>query len=160
LPLIDDKGVQVRLVVGSAWGQRSPVATPSDTLYADIALTAGGELPVSADHEERALYTVAGDVEIGGERFGPGQLLVLHPDKPVTLRNPGPAAARLVLVGGETMDGPRYIWWNFVSSRKERIEQAKAEWQAGRFDTVPGDAEEFIPLPGADIGAPRRIRTR
>lgn len=159
LPAFEDKGARVRLVVGSGWGQRSPVATPSDTIYADITLAPGSDLPVDADHEERALYTVTGDVEIGGERFESGQLLILRPDKPVTVRNPGPAQARLVLVGGATMDGPRYIWWNFVSSRKERIEQAKAEWKAGRFDTVPGDAEEFVPLPSR-IGNPRRILTR
>jgi redox-sensitive bicupin YhaK (pirin superfamily) len=113
--------------------------------YADVALSADGKLPVDAAHEERALYTVA--VEIGGIRFPAGQLLVLRPGDPVTVGNPGPEPARFALVGGETMDGPRHIWWNFVSSRKERIEQAKAEWKAGRFDTVPGDAEEFIPLP-------------
>ncbi|MDN5862272.1 MAG: pirin family protein [Salinisphaera sp.] len=160
LPMIEDQGVALRLVAGSGWGQRSPVATTTDTLYADVALPVGGQLPVDCDHEERALYIVSGDIEIGGERFGPGRLLVLRPGKPVTLRNPGPAPARLVLVGGETMDGPRYIWWNFVSSRRERIEQAKAEWKAGRFDTVPGDVEEFIPLPGPDLGAARRVSTR
>ena len=147
LPTVEDNGARIRLVVGKAWGQSSPVRVFSDTIYADVALEPGTSLPVDAEHEERALYTVAGEVEIGGDRFPPGQLLVLRPGDPVTVRNPGPAPARFVLVGGETMDGPRYIWWNFVSSRKERIEQAKAEWKAGRFDTVPGDAEEFIPLP-------------
>jgi hypothetical protein len=122
----------------------------SDTIYADVTLDAGGKLPVEAAHEERALYTAAGEVEITGERFPADQLLVLRPGDPVTVGNAGPAPARFVLVGGETMDGPRHIWWNFVSSRKERIEQAKAEWKAGRFDTVPGDAEEFIPLPGEE----------
>lgn len=158
LPLIEDRGTQVRLIAGTGWGQQSPVATLTDTIYADIALAAGTELPVDTEHEERALYTVSGEIEIAGQRFGPNQLLVLRPDQPVTLRNTGPAPARLVLVGGETMDGPRYIWWNFVSSRKERIEQAKAEWKTGRFDTVPGDIDEFIPLPRTEVGEPRRIR--
>jgi redox-sensitive bicupin YhaK (pirin superfamily) len=134
-------------VVGSAWGRFSQVEAFSETIYADVALEPGGTLPVDPAHEERALYTVSGEVEIAGDRFPPGQLLVLRPGDPVAVRNPGPVQARFVLVGGETMDGPRHIWWNFVSSRKERIEQAKAEWKAGRFDTVPGDAEEFIPLP-------------
>ncbi|HEX2139197.1 MAG TPA: pirin-like C-terminal cupin domain-containing protein, partial [Woeseiaceae bacterium] len=125
----------------------SPVKVFSDTLYADVVLAAGGKLPVEAAHEERALYTVSGEVQITGERFPDGQLLVLRPGLPVTVSNAGPAPSRFVLVGGESMDGPRHIWWNFVSSRRERIEQAKAEWKAGRFDTVPGDAEEFIPLP-------------
>ena len=147
LPVVTDKGVRARLVVGSAWGRASPVKTFSDTIYADVALEPGAALPVDGAHEERALYTVSGEVEIAGDRFPAGQLLVLRPGDPITVRNPGSVPARFVLVGGATMDGPRFIWWNFVSSRKERIEQAKAEWKAGRFDTVPGDAEEFIPLP-------------
>ena len=147
LPFIEDDGVRVRLVAGSAWGHTSPVQVFSDTIFADVTLDCGGRLPVEAAHEERALYTISGEVEIGGERFPAGQLLVLRPGDPVTVGNPGPDAARFVLVGGETMDGPRHIWWNFVSSRPERIEQAREEWKAGRFDTVPGDAEEFIPLP-------------
>jgi redox-sensitive bicupin YhaK (pirin superfamily) len=147
LPVIEDDGMRVRLVAGSAWGRTSPVKVFSDTIYADVALEPGATLPVDPAHEERALYTVSGEVEIAGDRFPSGQLLVLRPGDPITARNPGRVPARFVLVGGETMDGPRHIWWNFVSSRKERIEQAKAEWKAGRFDTVPGDAEEFIPLP-------------
>jgi redox-sensitive bicupin YhaK (pirin superfamily) len=147
LPVVEDDGARVRLVVGSAWGRSSPVEAFSETIYADVALEPSGTLPVDPAHEERALYTVSGEVKIAGDRFPPGQLLVLRPGDPITVRNPGPAQARFVLVGGETMDGPRHIWWNFVSSRKERIEQAKAEWKAGRFDTVPGDAGEFIPLP-------------
>lgn len=157
LPEIEDGGARVRLVAGSGWGQQSPVATPCDTIYADVTLEAGAELPVDTRHEERALYVMSGEVEICGGRFGPGQLLVLRPDNPVTLANPGAVPARLVLVGGETMDGPRYIWWNFVASRKERIEQAKAEWKSGRFDSVPGDAEAFTPLP-TETGDPRLIR--
>ncbi|HEX2135280.1 MAG TPA: pirin family protein [Microvirga sp.] len=147
LPVVEDAGAYARLVVGSAWGRTSPVETFSDTIFADVALEPGAALPVDAAYEERALYTVAGEVEIARDRFPAGQLLVLRPGDPITVRNPGSGPARFVLVGGATMDGPRYIWWNFVSSRKERIEQAKAEWKAGRFDTVPGDAEEFIPLP-------------
>jgi redox-sensitive bicupin YhaK (pirin superfamily) len=100
-------------------------------------------------HEERAVYVVSGAVNIGSDRFPSGQLLVLRPGA-ITIRNVENESTRIVLVGGETMDGPRHIWWNFVSSRPERIEQAKADWKAGRFDTVPGDAEEFIPLPDAD----------
>jgi redox-sensitive bicupin YhaK (pirin superfamily) len=147
LPVIEDRGVHVRLVVGTGWGRTSPVRAFSDTIYADVTLKPGAALPVDATHEERALYTIAGEVEIGGDRFPAGHLMVLRPGDSITVRSPGPAPARFVLVGGAPMDGPRYIWWNFVSSRKERIELAKAEWRAGRFDTVPGDAEEFIPLP-------------
>ncbi len=156
LPLIEDGGARVRLVLGTAWGRTAPVRTFSDTLYADVTLDAGAALPVDAVHEERALYTVAGEVEIAGARFGPGQLLVLRPGEPIMARNAGTEPARFALVGGETLDGPRHIWWNFVSSRPERIEQAKADWEAGRFDTVPGDAEEFIPLPKAGEVKPVR----
>src|SRR5262249_29183513 len=127
LPVIAAKGATVRLVVGSAWGQSSPVKIFCETIFADVSLAQGAALPVDAAHEERAIYTVAGEVEIGGDRFPPGQLLVLRPGGAISVRNAGSAPARLALVGGATMDGPRYIWWNFVSSRRERIEQAKAE---------------------------------
>ena len=145
LPVIEDGGKSVRLVVGSAFGKTSPVQTASEMIYADIALEAGAAIPIDATHEERGLYLVSGNVEIAGDRFGPGQLLVLRPGDAISVRAATPA--RFLLLGGAPMDGPRYIWWNFVSSRKERIEQAKAEWKSGKFDTIPGDAEEFIPLP-------------
>jgi redox-sensitive bicupin YhaK (pirin superfamily) len=149
LPALEAEGKRVRVVVGQAWGLRSPVETFSDTIYADIRLEPGAALPLDTGHEERAVYLVSGAVNIGGDRFPSGQLLVLRPGV-ISVRNAAGEAARLVLIGGETMDGPRHIWWNFVSSRLDRIEQAKADWKAGRFGTVPGDAEEFIPLPAAD----------
>lgn len=155
LPVVEAGGATARLIAGSAWGAASPLAMASPTIYADISLAPGAALPVDAEHEERALYTVSGTVTIGGIAHGPGQLLVLRPGDAVGVRNDGPEPARFVLVGGATMDGPRFIWWNFVSSRRERIEQAKAEWRSGRFDTVPGDAEEFIPLPEPEAPAPR-----
>ncbi|HZY12394.1 MAG TPA: pirin family protein [Beijerinckiaceae bacterium] len=145
LPFIEDRDKSVRLIVGSAFGKTSPVRTQSQMIYADIALEPGASVPIDAAHEERGLYLVSGNVEIAGDRFGAGQLLVLRPGDPISVKAATPA--RFLLLGGAPMDGPRYIWWNFVSSRKERIEQAKAEWKSGRFDTVPGDAEEFIPLP-------------
>jgi redox-sensitive bicupin YhaK (pirin superfamily) len=147
LPVLDAEGKQVRLVVGEAWGLRSPVKTLSDTIYADVVLNPGAVLPLDATHEERGVYVVAGTVDIAGDRFPSGQLLVFRPFDAMTVRNPEKEAACIVVIGGETMDGPRHIWWNFVSSRPERIEQAKADWKFGRFDPVPGDTEEFIPLP-------------
>ncbi|WP_108658779.1 pirin family protein [Acuticoccus kandeliae] len=147
LPIVADHGVSARLILGEAWGARSPVKTFSSMIYSDITLAPGAQIPIETKDEERALYTVAGEVEIAGTRYGAGQLLVFRPGDPITVRNTSRETARAVLVGGDAMDGPRYIWWNFVSSRRERIEQAKAEWKSGRFDTVPGDAEEFIPLP-------------
>jgi redox-sensitive bicupin YhaK (pirin superfamily) len=145
LPLIEERDKSVRLIVGSAFGKTSPVRAASEMIYADVALEPGASVPIDADHEERGIYLVSGTVDIAGDRFGPGQLLIFRPGDRITVSAATPA--RFLLLGGAPMDGPRYIWWNFVSSRKERIEQAKAEWKSGRFDSVPGDAEEFIPLP-------------
>lgn len=153
LPVIEDNGVTTRLIAGSAYGARSPLITPSETLYADITLKAGARLVIDPTVPERALYTIAGEVEIAGDRFSPAQLLVLRPGDPIDLI--ARTDARLMLFGGEPMEGPRWIWWNFVSSRKERIEQAKEEWRRGRFDTIPGDEADFIPAPN-DNTKPRR----
>lgn len=147
LPRLDDSLLRARLVAGQAWGKKSPLKTYTDTLFADVWLEPGAKLPVDADHEERAIYTVNGKATLAGQTFDPGQLVVLRPDTPVVVSNTQDRPIRLVLVGGQSMEGPRYIWWNFVSSDKERIEQAKEEWRQGRFDTVPGDEEEFIALP-------------
>jgi redox-sensitive bicupin YhaK (pirin superfamily) len=144
LPMIDASGVTLRLIAGEALGQRSPVQSPMVMIYADARLQAGASVPFDPTYEERGLYTVSGVIEIAGDRFGPGQLLVFRPGDRITIRAAEPA--RFMLLGGEPMDGPRYIWWNFVSSRKDRIEQAKADWSRGRFDSVPGETE-FIPLP-------------
>ena len=145
LPTIEDGGARIRLIVGSAWGETSPVATFSDTIYAELLLEPGASVPIDAAHVERALYIFDGSIEIAGDVFESGRLLVLRPGDPITVT--ARTAARALLVGGAPMDGPRHIWWNFVSSSKERIEQAKADWKAGRFGTVFGDEKEFIPLP-------------
>jgi len=145
LPVVAGDGKIVRVVIGSLYGKRSPVPTLSDTIFADAALTPGAVLPIDAQAEERALYVVAGEIDIAGDRFAAGRLLVLRPGDPMSVT--AASDARVILVGGAAMDGPRHIWWNFVSSRKERIEQAKADWKLARFDTVPGDEGEFIPLP-------------
>jgi len=147
LPVIEDGGARAVLIAGEGWGARSPVETESAIVYADATLARGAALPIPADHEERALYVLAGAIEIAGDRFEAGSLLVLHPGDPIVVRPAeGADGARLLVMGGEPMDGPRHIWWNFVSSSKERIEQAKADWKAGRFDRVVGETE-FIPLP-------------
>jgi hypothetical protein len=144
LPSQADGGVTVRVVAGSFLGLTSPVVTGWDTLFADVALAAGARLPLDAETEERAIYLVAGEIDIAGDRFEAGRLLVFRPGDRITVT--AVTAARLAVVGGSAMDGPRHIWWNFVSSRQERIEQAKADWKSGRFDAVPGESE-FIPLP-------------
>jgi len=108
-------------------------------------LERGAVLPLDADHEERAVYVASGEITIAGVAFGEGRLLTFKPGDRMSIAANAPS--RLVLLGGDPMDGPRHIWWNFVSSRKERIEQAKADWKAGHFGKVPGDEIEFIPLP-------------
>ena len=151
-PMVRDRGKSVRIMIGALYGERSPLATTSETVFADATLEPGAILPIDAGHEERALYVVSGEVDIMGDRFGPHTLLVLRPGDPITLTATAPA--HLVIVGGAPMDGPRYIWWNFVSSRKERIDAAKAEWRGGLFSAVPGETE-FIPLP--ERNAPPQI---
>ena len=105
-----------------------------------------------ANHEERAIFVASGTMEIEGEPFSEGQLAVLRPGQEIVMESPG--SARLMLLGGVAMDGPRHIWWNLVSSSREQIEQAKSDWAAGRFQKVPGETE-FIPLPGNEAKVPR-----
>ena len=145
LPIVSAEGKTIRVVTGNLYGVRSPVPTLYDTIFADAQIAAGSVLPIDAETEERAIYIVSGEIEIAGDRFAAGRLLILRPGDAISVS--APVDARVVLVGGAAMDGPRHIWWNFVSSRKERIEQAKADWKQGRFDSVPGDEKEFIPLP-------------
>jgi redox-sensitive bicupin YhaK (pirin superfamily) len=145
MPRVSDRGAAVTLIAGHGWGQRSPVAVFTDTIYAEATLAPGATLPVDAEHEERAIYLLDGTVDIAGTIFEPGRLLVLRPGDAITIAA-GERGARFMVLGGETMDGPRHLWWNFVSSSKERIEQAKADWKEDRFAKVAGD-DEFIPLP-------------
>jgi redox-sensitive bicupin YhaK (pirin superfamily) len=145
LPIIEDGGARLRLIAGHGWGARSPVVTPSDLFYADAVLAPDASLPLP-DHEERGAYVVEGEVTISGDRFEAGRMLVFRAGDNMALRA-GPKGARLLMLGGAAMDGPRHLFWNFVSSSRERIKQAKADWKAGRFGTVPGDDKEFIPLP-------------
>lgn len=145
LPVIDDEGKKVRLVAGSIFGETSPVQAISPTLYIDFELAPGSKTPIPADYDERGIYVFAGEIEIAGDTFKAGRLLVLRPGDELTVT--AVKQSRIVLLGGEPMDGPRHLWWNFVSSSKERIEQAKADWKQGRFNQVIGDTEEFIPLP-------------
>ncbi len=144
LPLIDGEGMTLRLMAGSLFGKRSPVATLSEMFYADVALAANARLPIAAEHEQRAIYVIHGRIDIDGNSFDASQLVVLRPGQALTVLALGPV--QLLLLGGAALDGPRHVWWNFVSSSSERIEQAKQDWRDGRLGHVPGDAE-FIPLP-------------
>lgn len=145
LPLIEEKGKAVRLVAGSLYGATSPVATASALFYAQADLEAGVRLPLGPAYEERAIYIVEGSIDIAGAAFEAGRLLVLHPGDRITLT--ALTRARLMLLGGEPLDGPRFIWWNFVASSQARIDAAKDDWRSKRFAIVPGDEREFIPLP-------------
>src|SRR5581483_11466681 len=135
VPVVERDGVQMRLLVGSLCGKRSPIATLSELFYADARLRGGARLSIPAEHLERGLYIVEGVVELGGRSFGVSQLLVLRRGAPITIA--APQGARLLLLGGAPLDGMRHIWWNFVSSSQARIERAKADWKAGRFAAVP-----------------------
>ncbi|MVA98785.1 hypothetical protein GN330_16175 [Nitratireductor sp. CAU 1489] len=146
LPVIDADGITGRVIIGGFDGLSSPVRTASDTLYADLRLSAGARMRIPAEAEERAIYVLDGEVVIAGDVFASDRLLVLRPGDEIVVSSE--RGAHFMVFGGASLGSPRHIWWNFVSSSKERIEQAKQEWRTGRFDIVPGDEEEFVPLPG------------
>jgi redox-sensitive bicupin YhaK (pirin superfamily) len=144
LPVIEDKGLWARVIAGSAFGRTSPVGRLSEWLYAEVVIEAGVTAPLDPDQEERAIYVVEGEIDIAHEKFEGPRLLIFRPGDRITVR--AMRRTRLMFLGGTALEGPRYIWWNFVSSRRERIEQAKEDWKTGRFRAVPGETE-FIPLP-------------
>lgn len=144
LPTIVEAGAQLRVIAGHAWGMRSPVQTYSDTLYVAAEMQAGGKIGLPAEHEQRGVYAVEGEVQVAGQPLAPQHMAVLPEGRTVVIE--AATAARLMLLGGAKMDGDRHIWWNFVASSRELIEDAKARWRAQRFAPVPGDTE-FIPLP-------------
>ncbi|HEY1605373.1 MAG TPA: pirin family protein [Allosphingosinicella sp.] len=145
LPLAEGGGARARVVMGSLWGRTSPVTCHSETIYADIHLSPGGAMPIDPEADERALYVAEGEAALDGLRLEPSTLYVLRPGIAATLRSE--TGAHVMLCGGAPLDGPRHVWWNFVSSRRERIQQAKEDWRAGRFTLPPDDHDEFIPLP-------------
>jgi redox-sensitive bicupin YhaK (pirin superfamily) len=145
LPAAEKNGVAIRLITGSAYGLTSPVKIFSPTFYADAQFESGASLPMTDEHEERAAFVIDGDVEIGGTIYREAQMIVFDPGEAATLT--AKTKARVMLLGGAPLDGDRHVWWNFVSSSRERMEKAKADWKAMRFGTIPGDDKEFIPLP-------------
>ncbi|MGF1658606.1 MAG: pirin family protein [Rubrimonas sp.] len=150
LPMIEAEGKQVRVILGSLYGATAPVRTFTEMFYADAVLEAGASLPLPDDHEDRGAYILSGAVEVAGTRFEAGRMLVFRPGDGISLRALEPS--RLMLLGGATMEGPRFIWWNFVASSREKIEAAKqawreGDWAHGRFSLPPDDAAEFIPAP-------------
>jgi len=153
LPLLEAEGKTLRLILGHAYGERAPVEPPSETLYADATLAPGATLPMPDDHEDRGAYVLTGGVNVAGQTFEAGRMLVFRPGDRISL-TAGPQGARVMLLGGATMDGPRHIWWNFVASSQDRIDAAKEAWRAGdwahgRFRLPPADNADFIPAPDA-----------
>ncbi|MFH5926956.1 pirin family protein [Roseomonas xinghualingensis] len=151
LPFLEDDGKQVRLILGSAWGAQAPAKTFTETFYADVVLAAGAKLPLPDDHEDRAAYVIEGSIVVAGASFSAGQMMVFRSGDRISVTG-GERGARLMVLGGETMNGPRYISWNFVASSQEKIDAAKeawrrGDWEHGRFHLPAGDQAEFISMP-------------
>lgn len=151
LPEFNDGGVSARLILGRAYGATAPATLYSDTFYLDVTLEPGARFPLPDDHEDRGIYVSTGSVRVAGQVFEAGRMMVFRPGDAITVEA-GPEGARLMALGGETLNGPRYIWWNFVASSRDKIEAAKEEWRAahwgkGMFDLPPADRDEHIPLP-------------
>ena len=145
LPLIEDGSVSARVIMGSLWGATSPITQHSATIYADILMNAGATLPIEAEADERAVLVAIGDASLDGEALERHSLYILKPGQAMTLR--AESDARVMLLGGEAFTTPRHVWWNFVSSSRDRINEAKADWKDRKFPLVPGDSKEFIPIP-------------
>ena len=152
LPVIEDGHAKAIVIMGELWGERAPTTTHADTIYAEIILEPGGMIPLEEDADERAVMLVGGEASVDGHALTLYQLAVLQPGREMTLESR--SGARVMLMGGEAFTTKRHAWWNFVSSSRERINQAKSDWRAGRFPVVPGDEEEHIPLPQ---GTPKTV---
>ena len=145
LPLIEDGSARARVLMGTLWGATAATPQHSPTIYADIELAAGGSLPIEDGVDERAVMLVGGEADLDGQRLGPFTLYVLKPGHAARLSSA--SGGRAMLLGGQAFTSPRYVFWNFVSSSRDRINHAKDEWKAQRFPLIPGDDQEYIPLP-------------
>lgn len=145
LPVVEDGCAKATVIMGELWGAHAPTTTHAATIYAEIVLAAGGTLPIDAEADERAVMLVGGEARLDGHPLDPYVLAVLAPGAAMQLTSE--RSGRVMLLGGEAFASKRHVWWNFVSSSRERINQAKDDWRAGRFPLVPGDSEEFIPIP-------------
>ena len=145
LPTFETELISGKLILGEFEGYTSPINLPWDTLYMEVKMRKGGKLQISGTIEERALYLVSGNIEIEARNYESRQMLVLCPGREILIN--AHEDLHLLLLGGAAMDGPRYIWWNFVSSSVERIKSAAEDWKNDKFEIVPGDEKEFIPLP-------------
>lgn len=144
LPLVEDGCASARVIMGSLWGRTAPTTQHSPTIYAEIVLAGGGAIPLDSEAEERAVMLVGGEASVDGVPLGLYELALLAPGQAMKLASQ--RGGRVMLLGGAAIGSPRHVWWNFVSSSRERINQAKDDWRQGRFAPVPGD-DEFIPLP-------------
>ena len=149
LPVVESSGATARVLMGSLWGATAATPQHSPTIYADIELGAGGAIPIDAEADERAVMVVGGAADLDGFTLDPFTLYVLQPGHAARLSSAG--GGKVMLMGGGTFATPRHVFWNFVSSSRDRINQAKADWKAQRFATIPGDDQEFIPLPEIPI---------
>jgi redox-sensitive bicupin YhaK (pirin superfamily) len=149
LPSFDSGGCTCRLILGEFAGYRSPVTLPWETLYLEVKLSAGAELEFPQVVEERAIHLVAGRLEIGGQGFDERQMIVVEGGAEPRLK--AASDCHLLFLGGAPIDGPRYIWWNFVASSVEKLAEAASRWEAKDFPPVPGDNQEFIPLPDSPL---------
>ena len=145
LPMVADSGVRARVLMGELWGASAATPQHSPTIYADIELDARGSIPIDAEADERAVMLVGGEAELGGQKLDLFALYILKPGYPARLTSSG--GGRAMLMGGQAFATPRHVFWNFVSSSRDRINQAKEDWKALRFPLIPGDDQEFIPLP-------------
>ncbi len=145
LPLVETGDVSARVIMGSLWGVTAPTTQYASTIYADILMNAGATIPIDAEADERAILVALGTASLDGERLETHSLYVLKPGQPMTLK--ADSDCRVMLLGGEAFSTPRHVWWNFVSSSRDRINQAKADWRAKEFPLVPGDDQQFIPIP-------------
>lgn len=149
LPIVEDTCVRAQVIMGTLWGKTAPTTCHAETIYADIVLGASGRLPIDAEADERAVMLVGGEAKLDGQPLGLYELTVLKPGAAMTLSSD--AGGRIMLLGGEAFTTRRYVWWNFVSSSRERIEQAKDDWNNFRFPKVPGDELEYIPIPAKPL---------
>ena len=145
LPIVEANGARARIVMGSLWGATAPTTALAGAIYADIVLQPGAAVPIDAAADERALYLADGEATLEGVPLTPMTLYVLRPGIAATLRSA--SGGRAMLCGGDAFATPRHVWWNFVSSRRDRIADAKRAWMAGDFPRVPGDMHEWIPIP-------------
>lgn len=164
LPHLQDAGVQARVILGDAFGARSPVPVFSDMFYVDMIIEAGRSAPIPSGHEDRAAYVVHGKIRVAGQDYEAGQMLIFREGDEIAVQA-GPLGARLMLLGGDVLDGPRYLWWNFVASSKERLEHARrswaeGDWEGGQFSLPPGDDSEFIPIPEEPEAVMRAARNQ